>query len=363
MYTTIYYTKQNFEVHTIHQSSSLAGCVPRRRRLLQGLTPPNLPNPRNHQGASLQPCSGVVSWSKCWKTGRDMRNSGRIGLFLKNSKKVNIKTSCLENHNNGGGNMNGTSTVDQTIEEAEKVTKQHIKSVSEAVKNVHSSGTKSLHAAIKLGVALLEARQALGANFYEILKSVIHRKKMQRYIRMVTHKDCDEQLAKAPHLNDKTNLKADTRITALTDSDFSWSIPSMGKLTSMRWLSDEDFTKVMEGDYDPLEKSIKERDKLTPTGKEKVKIEEKFKKILKDPKSATSLVYEESKTALLNQLYDATKVVQDMEKERDPLEQRILELEGELEDAKAEIDRLTSSQEAVEQTLRETKIFRKKKAS
>ena len=267
-----------------------------------------------------------------------------------------------------GAKMSQSSTVDQTIAEAEKLADKHIKSVSEAVSQVHSSGTAAIQDAIKLGVALLEARQALGANFYEILKNVIHRKKMQRYIRMVTHKDCDVQLAKKPHLDDQKNLWSDTRIVDLTEGDFGWSPPSIGKLTNMRWLSDEDFKKVLEGDYKPLEKSIKERDKLTLTGKEKVKLEKKFQEILNDPKDATSLVYEENKTALLNQLYDATTVIRDMEKERGPLEQKIMDLESDLEesrketaDALKEIKRLESNQAAVEQTLRETKIYRKNK--
>jgi len=282
--------------------------------------------------------------------------------FLKNSKMVKIKTRVLKNHIKWGAKMGDSSTVDKTIEEAEIVAKQHIKSVSEAVSKVHSSGTASIQDAIKLGVALLEARQALGANFYKILQSVIHRKKMQRYIRMVTHKDCDEQLSKKPDLDDKTNLKADARVVALQDGGFSqWAIPSIGKLTSMRWLSDEDFETVMDGNYEPLEKSIKEREKLTLTGKEKVKLEIMFQEILSDPKDATTLCFEDSKTALLHQLYDAVKKVNDMTVEWDPMEQEIIDLKAENEDLKKEIARLKSNQEVRDQTLFETGVLKKRK--
>lgn len=257
--------------------------------------------------------------------------------------------------------MENPDTVDQAIENAGKIADKHIKSVSEAVDNVHSSGTASLHASIKLGVALLEARKALGANFYEILKSVIHRKRMQRYIKMVAHSDCDDLLAKKPHLNDKNHLKVDTRVVALLEGEFSWEMPSMGKITSMRYLSDENFKKVMEGDYKPLEDSIKERDKLTPTGKEKIKLEEKFQKILDNPKDATDLVYEYSKTALLNELHDAAKQVKEMTEERNPLEEQIIQLQGELDEANAEIERLKSNQEVIDQTLRDTGVYKKRK--
>ena len=161
---------------------------------------------------------------------------------------------------------------------------------------------------------------------------------------MVTHKDCDDQLAKKPHLNDKKNLKVDTRVVALLEGGFAqWSIPSMGKITSMRYLSDENFKKVLDGDYEPLEDSIKERDKLTPTGKFKIELEEKFKKLV-DDNSAKMYVYEYSKTALLNELHDVTKAVKDMSEEMDPLEQQIIQLEHDLEEANKEIERLKSNQ-------------------
>jgi hypothetical protein len=197
--------------------------------------------------------------------------------------------------------MSDESSLDQTLENSKKIAHEHIKSVSEAVSKTYTSGLESIHAAINLGVALLEARQALGANFYEIIDSkIIHKKKMQRYIKMVTHKDCDDQLAKKPHLNDKKDLKIDTRVVALLENGFSqWSIPSIGKITDMRYLSDEDFVTVLGGEYEPLEKSIKERKKLTPTGKIKAELEEKFKGIMEDEKDAIELVNDYSKTALL----------------------------------------------------------------
>ena len=261
-----------------------------------------------------------------------------------------------------GAKMSDTIAIDQEVKNAPEVNAKHIKSVTEAVNNVHNSGEASIFAAIKLGVALLEARQALGANLYEVIKSdIIHKKTMQRYIRMVTHRDCDDQLAKKPHFDDKINLKVDTRVVALLECSFpKFSIPSMGKITSMRHLSDENFKKVLDGDYKPLEESIKERNKLTQSGKFKTELEEKFKKLGLSDEESKAYVYESSNTALLNELHDVTSAVKKMSEERIPLEEKIIQLEHDLANALTEITRLKSMQEIRDKTLRETGAIKRR---
>jgi hypothetical protein len=50
-----------------------------------------------------------------------------------------------------------------------------------------------------------------------------------------------------------------------------------------------------------------------------------------------------------------------MSEERDPLEERIIQLEGELEEANKEIEKLKSNQEVRDQTLFETGVIKNKK--
>ena len=53
-----------------------------------------------------------------------------------------------------------------------------VKNVQNAVNNAIQAGARSVVADIKLGIALLEARNSLGSLFYKVITNdIIHRKK------------------------------------------------------------------------------------------------------------------------------------------------------------------------------------------
>jgi hypothetical protein len=157
----------------------------------------------------------------------------------------------------------------------------------QAFKDANSAHNKSLYSYILLGKALLKARQVCGANFYgEIKEDMVPKKQIQRYVRFVADESdekCLETLSKVPAVTDKTNLKLDSKIDGIKESDLdTLKNPSMKKLALMKELDAKQFKQVMSGhdmDYDNLVGDKKDiQAKLTKIEKEKAtaKLEKEF---------------------------------------------------------------------------------------
>ena len=155
----------------------------------------------------------------------------------------------------------------------------------QAFKDANSAHNKSLYSYILLGKALLKARQVCGANFYgEIKEDMVPKKQIQRYVRFVADESdekCLETLSKVPAVTDKTNLKLDSKIDEIKESDLdTLKDPSMKKLALMKELDTAKFNAVLGGDdkeYDALADK-KKKEQAAKTKIEKEQAEEKLEK-------------------------------------------------------------------------------------
>ncbi len=154
----------------------------------------------------------------------------------------------------GEETMSQAGEVEQVTKKIEETRDEMIKKVKEAFDNAN----KSKFSYLELGKALLKARQICRANFYlDIPESVVPKKQVQRYMRLVACSSCYDLLSKQPSGKDYDGLKVDENIAGIKEDDLlTLKDPSMKKIALMKELdTPEDFKAVLGGDdtkYDEL---------------------------------------------------------------------------------------------------------------
>jgi len=166
-----------------------------------------------------------------------------------------------------------------------------IDAVMEAYKTATSAESKTTYSYILLGKALINCRKVLRSGFKDhitVEKTGIPDKQVKRYMRLVACPSCYDDLSKKPNSEDNKNLKIDSNIEGIKESDLeTLNEPSMNKLAKMKETfykkpdddkdeikqAKDNFEEVMKGDdtkYDDiLKKQKEEREAIIKKEKDK----------------------------------------------------------------------------------------------
>jgi hypothetical protein len=216
--------------------------------------------------------------------------------------------------------MSDPKNIAEKTKKAVDQKKVALDNVTAAMKAAYSSGSTALINYIKLGKALMDARNELGSMFYAVIHDdVMPRKSVIRYIRLVAYENSYDILSKKPNDNDK--IIADKRVMELLEEDSDISAlkdASMTKLTKMKGLSSKDFDKVINGDDTPLEGTTGGGDVASERRTIKIKLKDLF-----DDEYANKMMASKINEALL----ELCKV-QEVVKEKD---NKITDLEVEIQ--------------------------------
>lgn len=217
--------------------------------------------------------------------------------------------------------MSEPAKIDEKSKNATAKQKKALDNVTTAMKAAYSDGRTALISYIKLGKALMDARNELGATFYSVIDdSVMPRKTVIRYIRLVADEKSHDVLSKKPNNDDK--IMEDKNVMGLLEEDSDISKlkdASMSKLSKMKSLSVKNFEKVINGDDTPLEGKSSGGNNANNRRTIKVKLEDLF-----GTDDANEIMGYKKIGEAIEKLCDVQSVV----KERDA---KIRELQSEIE--------------------------------
>jgi hypothetical protein len=258
---------------------------------------------------------------------------------------------------NNADEVNGAAQIGAGYEEI-------VKNVQNAVNNAVKAGARSVVADIKLGIALLEARNSLGSLFYKVItNSIIHRKKINRYIKMVADTSCDTILENGPSDSDKGKLFVDKKVSVIEEADIpQFKNPSHAKLTIMRHLSNEDFAETLSGgDQEAYNNKAEELHAETDSGKAQAEIKTKLEELHKedkDPNESVQLIMEMNKTALLRSYVEAMESENEAIEKLSAIQEENFDLQARLKDAEDRCDKLETVREERDQAFKEAGVIK-----
>ena len=264
--------------------------------------------------------------------------------------------------NKRGINMNKADEVNGAAQNAAGY-EDIVNNVQNAVNNAVKAGARSVVADIKLGIALLEARNSLGSLFYKVItNSIIHRKKINRYIKMVADTSCDTILENGPSDSDKGKLFVDKKVSVIEEADIpQFKNPSHAKLTIMRHLSNEDFAETLSGgDQEAYNNKAEELHAETDTGKAQADLKKELEELnqdANDPKEAVQAILDMNKTSLLRSYVDAVQSEKSIIEKLSALQEENFDLQAQLKDAEDRCDKLETVREERDQAFKEAGVI------
>jgi hypothetical protein len=263
-----------------------------------------------------------------------------------------------------GDNMSEAEEISGTAQNATKGFENIVENVQKAVKKAADAGKRSVVADIELGIALLSARNSLGSLLYKVITNdIIHRKKINRYLKMVAETSCDSLLENAPSDGDKGKLKTDQRIAAIKEEDIpAFKNPSHAKLTIMRHLSNKDFEETLSGgSQEAYNKKAEELHAQTDTGIAQADIKKQLEELHKDdknPDESVELIMEMNKTALLRSYVEAVEAENNALTKLRALEEQNFDLQVQLKDAEDRCDKLETVRAERDQAFIEAGVIK-----
>ena len=160
--------------------------------------------------------------------------------------------------------------VDDAVADYKKLTKKQrdvlVREIKDAIKQANSDGKNSLLSYVKLSVSLINARNSLKKEFYDVINDDIIKKKQNQRLVALT---IDSKSKK--DFRDQTNkdLNIDEKIVKLLEKDDPFKdlkFPSQSKLQKCLSMTSDDFDAVMAGNDEPYNNVKDPRPVVPPEG-------------------------------------------------------------------------------------------------